>query len=94
MKKINKIIGLFVVLIIISIVGYYSLEGFALLPRNWLKGNSACNERKNCSSCLNNGYDNTGGLCYWCNKSGCINPDNENDAQYFNSSCTTDKKCF
>lgn len=92
MKKINKMIGLFLLLVIISIT-YYTVENFSLLKNNE-SGNSACNERTNCSSCLNNGYDNTGGLCYWCHKSGCINPDNEKDAKYFNSLCTTDKKCI
>jgi len=39
MKKI-KIIGLFLLLIILSI-GYQTMESFSALPRNWMKGNSA-----------------------------------------------------
>ena len=86
--KYGKIIGLFVVLIIISILGYSTVENFSL-PRNHTNG-SLCSGRSSYSSCLNNGYDSTGSLCYWCSDR-CINPDDKNDAKYFNSSCTTDK---
>lgn len=77
-------------ILIVSVIGY-SVEGFSKLSKNWISGSSTCRQRKNCSSCLNNGYDSTGGLCYWCKSSGCINPD-KNDAKYFNS-CSTDKNC-
>ena len=85
--KINKILGLFLLLVLLSIG--YAVENFSLLKK--ASGSSSCSERKNCSSCLN-GYDNTGSLCYWCKTSGCIDPDK--DPSRYNSSCTTDKKCI
>lgn len=88
----NGKLGLFLLLIIICILGYQTSESFSIRKKNWTSGTSLCNERSSCSSCLNNGYDSTGSLCYWCSDR-CVNPDDKNDAKYFNSSCSTDKKC-
>ena len=93
MKNWKKITALFLLVFILSIT-YHSVENFSKLSKNWMPGKSKCRDRKTCSSCLNNGYDSTGGLCYWCKSGGCINPSDDNDAKYYNSSCSTNKKCL
>lgn len=91
MKNAKKMVGLFLVLVV-TILGHHFVENFSSKNPSWMSGKTTCSQRNTCSKCVNNGYDSTGSLCYWCG-SKCINPDSKDDAKYYNSSCSSSKKC-